>query len=68
MFVIRIKGMRFQPSARIAPEEVRPMTGAVSRDVRYPVKSPSLMIGSLWAGTPSSSNPKLPRAPSIVAS
>ena len=33
MFVIRMSGIRFQPSARIAPPDDRPIRGAVSRDV-----------------------------------
>jgi hypothetical protein len=32
--VIRISGIRFQPSARIAPPDARPIFGAVSRELR----------------------------------
>ena len=32
--VIRMSGIRFQPSARIAPPLRRPMRGAVSRELR----------------------------------
>ena len=32
--VIRISGIRFQPSARIAPPDWRPIRGAVSRELR----------------------------------
>ena len=31
MFVMRMSGIRFQPSARIAPPLWRPIRGAVSR-------------------------------------
>ena len=34
MLVIRMSGIRFQPSARIAPPLWRPIRGAVSRELR----------------------------------
>src|SRR4029079_5164924 len=49
--VIRMSGMRFQPSARIAPPLRRPIRGAVSRELRYPTRMPFWMSGTAWAGT-----------------
>ena len=68
MFVILMSGMRFQPSARIAPPERRLIRGAVSRDVRYPLNIPSLTSGTACAATPSSSQPNVPMPPAAVAS
>ena len=65
---MRMSGMRFQPSARIAPPLRRPIRGAVSRLDRYPTKMPSLTIGTACAPTPSSSQPNVPRPPGAVAS
>ena len=69
MFVMRMSGIRFQPSARIAPPERRPMprrrlaTGRGSRR-----RSPSWTSGTAWAATPSSSQPNVPIPPGAVAS
>jgi len=38
-------GSRFQPSARsVPPDRAAPMVWAVSRELRYPVKRPFVMI------------------------
>src|SRR5207302_7902370 len=61
MFVMRMMGMRFQPSARMVPlERCSPISPAVSRDERYPVNRPLLMMGVHCAGTPSSSYANVP--------
>src|SRR5579872_967321 len=61
IFVMRIIGSRFQPSARnVPPDLVSPMVCAVSRELRYPVNNPSVIIGVHCAATPSSSNPNVP--------
>ena len=63
---MRTSGIRFQPSARIEPPLPAPMRAAVSRDVRKPVSSPASTTGVRSAGTPSSSNAKLPSPPRVV--
>jgi hypothetical protein len=63
---MRIRGMLPQPSARIAPPD--PPVPAVSRLVRKPATTPSATSGVRWAATPSSSKPKVPRPPGVVAS
>ena len=45
-----------------------PMRAAVSRDVRKPVRRPASTTGVRSAGTPSSSNAKLPSPPPVVGS
>jgi hypothetical protein len=57
MLVMRISGKFAQPSARIAPLLGRPSTLAVSRLEMKFSNTPSTMIGTLCAGTPSSSHP-----------
>ena len=48
---MRIIGSRFQPSARsVPPDRFSPMVCAVSRELRYPVNSPFVMIGVHCAG------------------
>ena len=61
--VIRTIGRRAAPSARTMPPDVRPTSGAESRPDRTPTHVPSLTMSTAWAGTPSSSYPKLPSAP-----
>ena len=68
MFVMRIKGMFCQPSARAVPFDGRPSSEAVSRFEMKFSNTPSTMIGTRWAGTPSSSYPYVPRPPGVVAS
>ena len=54
--VMRTIGSRLQPSARRHPPlRVAPIAAAVSRDVRYPVNNPLVMMGVRCAATPSSS-------------
>ena len=65
---MRTSGMRFQPSARIEPPLPAPIRAAVSRDVRKPVSTPPSTTGVRSAGTPSSSNAKLPSPPTVVGS
>ena len=67
-FVIRMSGRFCQPSARMAPVDRPPMTGAVSRLDRKFWKVPRSISIVLWAGTPSSSNPNEPSPPGSVAS
>ena len=60
--VMRMMGSRFQPSARsVPPERLAPIVCAVSRELRYPVNKPLVMIGVHCAGTPSSSKANVPR-------
>ena len=68
MFVMRISGRWLQPSARLVAFEVCPTTPAVSRLDRKFSKMPSTMIGTRWAGTPSSSKANVPSPPGSVAS
>ena len=67
-FVIRTSGIRLQPSARIEPPPPAPICAAVSREVRNPRRTPSSTIGSRRAGTPSSSQPKVPSPRGVVES
>ncbi|MNL86897.1 hypothetical protein D3C87_2158100 [compost metagenome] len=53
--VIRIMGMRSQPSARMVALDWRPILVAVSRELKKPRKTPFSMIGARCAGIPSSS-------------
>src|SRR6266702_3388176 len=47
MLVMRIIGSRFQLSARcVPPERFAPIVCAVSRELRYPVKRPLVIIGN----------------------
>ena len=58
---MRIIGSRFQPSARtVPPDRFSPIVCAVSRELKYPVNNPFVMIGVHCAATPSSSNPNVP--------
>jgi hypothetical protein len=66
--VILTSGIRCQPSARIDPPLPRPIRAAVSREVRKPERTPSETIGTRAAGTPSSSNPNVPRPSGVVGS
>ena len=65
---MRTIGRRAAPSARTMPPEVRPTSGAESRPESTPTQVPSWTMSTAWAGTPSSSKPKLPSAPGSVAS
>ena len=65
---MRTSGIRFQPSARIEPPLPAPIRAAVSREVRKPVSRPASTTGVRSAGTPSSSNAKLPSPPAVVGS
>src|SRR5579864_5950425 len=58
--VMRISGIRAQPSARIVPLLCWSSTAAVSRDDMYPLKRPRSTSTTRCAGTPSSSQPKVP--------
>ena len=49
--------------AHHAARTSRPTRGAESRPESTPTQVPSLTMSTAWAGTPSSSNPKLPSAP-----
>jgi hypothetical protein len=61
-FVMRMRGSRFHPSARMVPDEaVSPIAGAVSRLDMYARKIPSSTRNVPCAGTPSSSKAKVPR-------
>ena len=55
-------------SARIVPPLPLPSCAAVSREARKPRSTPSATIGWRAPGTPSSSKPKLPSPPGVVAS
>ena len=52
---MRIIGRWLHPSARLVAFDVCPTTPAVSRLDRKFWNTPSTMIGTRWAGTPSSS-------------
>src|SRR5260221_158720 len=66
--VMRIRGMRDQPSARMVPLDSQPNSAHVSRDDMYPEKAPRSTRTVRCAGTPSSSQPKVPRPWAQVAS
>ena len=65
---MRTSGMRLQLSARIEPPSSRPISAAVSREARKPVRMPPSTTGWRLAGAPSSSKPKLPSPSGVVGS